>query len=69
MVDERIKKLSHTLVNYSCGVKKGDKVLIDVSGCPDALTEELIREVYAAGGLPYFDTPHNACLLYTSRCV
>ncbi len=59
MVDDRIKKLCHTLVNYSCGVKKGDKVLIDVSGCDDALTEELIKEVYAAGGLPYFDTPHN----------
>lgn len=58
MVDERIKKLCHTLVNYSCKVKKGDKVLIDISGCDDALTQELIKEVYAAGGLPYVDTPH-----------
>ncbi len=59
MVDERIKQLCHTLVNYSCGVKKGDKVLIDVSGCDDALAEELVKEVYAAGALPYFETPHN----------
>ncbi|MEG0257583.1 MAG: aminopeptidase [Christensenella sp.] len=60
MVDERIKQLCNTLVNYSCGVKRGDKVLIDVSGCDDALVEQLIKEVYAAGGLPYCDTPHNA---------
>lgn len=59
MVDERIKKLCHTLVNYSCGVKKRDKVLIDVSGCDDALTEQLVKEVYAAGGYPYYDTPHT----------
>ena len=64
MVDERIKKLCHTLVNYSCGVKKGDKVLIDVSGCDDALTEQLVKEVYAAGGYPYYDTPHTLSLIH-----
>ncbi len=58
MVDERIKKLCGTLVNYSCEVKKGEKVLIDVTGCGDSLTQELIKAVYAAGGLPYFTTPH-----------
>ena len=60
MVDERIKKLCNTLVNYSCGVKKGEKVLIDVTGCDDSLTQQLIKEVYDAGGTPYFTTPHSA---------
>jgi aminopeptidase len=53
MVDDRIKQLCNTLVQYSCHVQPGDKVLIDVSGCDDSLTQQLIEEVYAAGGLPY----------------
>jgi len=59
MVDERVIKLCDTLVNYSCGVKPGDKVLIDVTGCDDSLTQQLIKEVYAAKGVPYFTTPHS----------
>ncbi len=62
MVDERIKKLCNSLVNYSCNVQTGDKVLIDVLGCDDALTQQLIKEVYAAGGLPYVSTPHPKIL-------
>lgn len=62
MVDERVKKLSEILVNYSCGVKPGDKVLIDVTGCDDSLTTELIKEVYRAGGVPFFTTPHPAVM-------
>ncbi len=60
MVDERIKKLCNTLVNYSCNVKKGDKVLIDVLGCPNTLAQQLIKEVYAVGGLPYYNTVDSA---------
>ncbi|MDL2237498.1 aminopeptidase [Christensenellaceae bacterium OttesenSCG-928-K19] len=60
MVDERVKKLCHTLVNYSCRVKKGDNVLIDVTGCDDALVQQLIKETYAAGGNPYTTMPHAA---------
>ncbi len=60
MVDERVKKLCNTLVHYSCKVKKGDNVLIDVTGCDDALTRQIIKEVYAAGGSPYVTTPHAA---------
>ncbi|MEG0251973.1 MAG: aminopeptidase [Christensenellaceae bacterium] len=59
MVDDRIKKLCSTLVKYSCGVKAGDKVFIDVVGCDVSLTQQLIKEVYAAGGLPYFATPNS----------
>lgn len=60
MIDERAKKLCHTLVNYSCSVKKGEKVLIDTTGIDDSMTRQLIKEVYAAGGLPYFTTPNSA---------
>jgi aminopeptidase len=60
LVDERIKKLAHNLVNYSCRVKKGEKVLIDTSCTDDMVVEELIRAVYDAGGLPYVDASRPA---------
>lgn len=56
MVDERIKKLAYNLVNYSCRVQKGEKVLIDTSCVDDMIVECLIDEVYNAGGLPYVDS-------------
>ncbi len=42
------------IVNYSCRVQKGERVLIEEIGT-DAkpLIKELIRAVYAAGGYPY----------------
>lgn len=49
-MDERIKKLAYNLVNYSCRVKKGEKVLISCSGIhPMPLVKQLIKEVYAVG--------------------
>ncbi len=60
MVDERIKKLTHNLVNYSCRVKPGEKVLIETSCTDDMVVEELIRAVYDAGGLPYVDASRPA---------
>jgi len=53
MTDPRIKKLAETLVNYSCEVKPGEKVLIETAGFEVPLAKELIKEVYKAGGLPF----------------
>lgn len=53
MTDPRIEKLAHTLVNYSCRVKPGERVLIESIGFEVPLVKELIREVYKAGGLPF----------------
>jgi len=41
-LDERIKKLAHTLVNYSMRVKQGENVYVHYTG---ASTEELARQV------------------------
>ena len=67
MADERIKKLAKNLVNYSCGVKPGEKVLIHHTGYETTpLAKELVKEVYEAGGIPFvkFTDPYmNRALL------
>ena len=52
MRDPRIEKLARTLVHYSCKVKPGDKVWIDLFDADAAMGESLAREVFHAGGLP-----------------
>lgn len=55
-MDERIKKLAYNLVNYSCKVKKGDKVYVHYIGeATQDLARAVIKEVYKAGGLVF---PH-----------
>ena len=57
--DDRQKLLANNLVTYSCGVKKGDKVWIDAAGCDGNFTSLLVREIYAAGGMPFVNLRDN----------
>lgn len=60
-MEPRIEKLAKNLVNYSCRVKKGEKVLVECvgsSGIP--LSRSLIKEIYKAGGLPHVDLKDNS---------
>lgn len=53
-MDPRIKKLAQNLVNYSCKIKKGEKVLIDCVGSTACLlVKELIKETYKVKGEPF----------------
>ncbi|HBN57576.1 MAG TPA: aminopeptidase [Lachnospiraceae bacterium] len=53
-MDERIKTLAESLVNYSCQVKAGDKVYIHYTGeSTKPLAKELVKSVYQAGGMPF----------------
>lgn len=55
-MDTRIKKLAQGLVNYSCHVEKGERVLISYDGnSAKPLVKQLVKEVYAAGGYPYLE--------------
>ncbi|MGI6258008.1 MAG: aminopeptidase [Anaerovoracaceae bacterium] len=55
-MDTRIKKLSKLLVEYSCNIQKGEKVLISYEGADTKpLIKQLIKDVYAAGGFPYVE--------------
>lgn len=60
-MDPRIVKLADLLVDYSCRVQTGDKVLIDYEGdCCKDLVRQLIKKVYTKGGLPYVDIRDSA---------
>lgn len=60
-MDERIKKLAHNLVHNSCRVQEKEKVLISCSGIhPLPLVKQLIKEVYAVGGMPFIDFTTNS---------
>lgn len=52
-MDLRLKKLANTLINYSCKLKKGEKVLIDFYGDAEPLVKLLIKETYEIGAIPY----------------
>ncbi len=53
-MDNRIEKLAHLLGTYSVDLQKGEKCLIDYEGSAvKPLVRRLIKEIYAAGGIPY----------------
>ncbi|MEG0918376.1 MAG: aminopeptidase [Anaerovoracaceae bacterium] len=53
-MDNRINKLAELLVNYSCKIEEGEKVLIDAIGTSSkALIKQLVKEVYKAKGIPF----------------
>ena len=58
MTDPRYPKLAKLLVNYSCTLKKGERILLDLSDVPDEFAVELLRAVRAAGGVPFVETRH-----------
>jgi aminopeptidase len=55
MHDPRIDELSKQLVGYSTAVKKGEGVLIELFDAPVEVGVSLIRQVRAAGGIPYIN--------------
>ena len=52
MTDPRVTKLANVLVNYSCGVKPGEKILIEAIDVPLEFTSECVRLARAAGADP-----------------
>ncbi|NLC17323.1 MAG: aminopeptidase [Clostridiales bacterium] len=53
MVDPRLTKLAQNLVNYSCSLKKGEKIYIEAYDIDYMLVNEIIKEVYKVGGFPF----------------
>jgi aminopeptidase len=59
MTDPRYSKLATLLANYSCTLKKGDRILLDMIDVPDEFTVEMIRAVRKAGATPFVETRHT----------
>lgn len=60
-MDSRILKLASNLVNYSCEVKKGEKVLISLNGeTAKPLVRQIVKEVYKVGAYPFVEISDNS---------
>ena len=53
MSDPRHTQLAEILVQYSCNLQEGDKVLIEAIDIPHRFTSELVRVASEAGALPF----------------
>src|SRR5579859_5852671 len=59
MTDPRYTKLAKLLVEYSTALKKGDRVLLDLSDVPDEFGVELVRAARSAGAVPVVAVRHT----------
>ena len=59
MIDPRITKLADVLVNYSCAVQKGEKILFEAIDVPHEFTCECVRLAREAGGIPLVKLESN----------
>ncbi len=53
-MDPRDRELARTVVEYSVRLQRGERVLVSVNGEGIPLAQEVIREVYRAGGVPFY---------------
>lgn len=71
MIDERLKILAKNLVNYSCELKKNQKVLIEAMDIDNSFISEIVKEVYKVGAIPFVNilssTVSRSLLMGTSE--
>jgi aminopeptidase len=62
-MDARIIKLADNLVNYSCHLEKGERILIDCKGVAAIpLVRAIVKEVYRVGGTPLVNLTDHSIL-------
>jgi len=59
MTDPRYTALARLLIDYSAGLKKGQRILLDVGDVPDEFSVELVRAVRRVGGIPIAEVRHS----------
>jgi aminopeptidase len=59
MTDPRYPKLARLLVHYSTELKKGDRVLLDLTDVPDEFAVELMRAARRMGATPLIEVRHT----------
>src|SRR5579859_6442211 len=66
MGDRRLQRMAKVLVNYSIGVKKGERLALRAPAVAAPLIREIYREALRAGALPetFISLPGLAEILY-----
>src|SRR5438874_8176205 len=59
MTDPRFRRMAKLLAEYSTGLRKDDRVLLDLTDVPDEFAVELIRAVRATGATPLVEVRHT----------
>jgi aminopeptidase len=59
MTDPRYPRLARLLVNYSTGLKKGERILLDLTDVPDEFAVELMRAARRVGATPLIEVRHT----------
>ena len=59
MNDPRYAKLADLLINYSCDLQEGERILLDLVDVPDEMGIALIRAARKAGGTPLAEVRHS----------
>jgi aminopeptidase len=62
VIDPRHTKLADLLVNFSCNVQPGEKVLIETYDTPVEFIDEIVKSVYRADGIPLLEIKYNSLL-------
>ncbi|MDR3085425.1 MAG: aminopeptidase, partial [Christensenellaceae bacterium] len=53
MRDPRLRTLAHNIINYSLGLRQGERLLIENTGLQREFVELLVEEAFQAGGQPF----------------
>lgn len=59
MKDQRIDALAKNIIEYSVGLKQGEKILIDLAGLETPLVSALINKVYQVGAQPFLSITNH----------
>jgi len=59
MLDPRVTKLVDVLINHSCGLRPGERILIEAIDVPHEFTAECIRMARQVGGIPLVKLDSN----------
>jgi aminopeptidase len=59
MNDPRFAQLARLLIEYSCALRAGDRIFLDMIDVPDEMTIALVRATRAVGATPLVEVRHS----------
>ena len=62
MIRPQYRELANLLINHSCALEKGEKLLIEAFDIPEEMVIAVIRAARKAGGLPFVSWKNNQIL-------